>query len=46
VPGPGNAVEALASSAAALSVWRLTAGAAGWALVQHIKVPIPYGSSS
>lgn len=45
VPGPGTQVEALANTSAALSVWRLTSGAA-WTRVQVIKVPIPFGSSS
>jgi hypothetical protein len=29
-----------------LTVWRHTAGSAGWAKAQAITVPIQYGSSS
>jgi hypothetical protein len=43
VAGSAPGVEALASTGAALSVWRLAAGA--WSRVQVIKVPIPIGSS-
>jgi len=45
VAGPGSDVEALASTGATLSVWRLAAGATAWSRVQVIKVPIPFGSS-
>jgi hypothetical protein len=45
VAGPDSDVEALASTGATLSVWRLAAGATAWSRVQVIKVPIPFGSS-
>jgi hypothetical protein len=42
-PGTGGGYEALAVSGSKLTVWRL--GAAAWAKVQVINVPIVYGSS-
>jgi hypothetical protein len=42
-PGTGGVYDALAVSGSVLTVWRL--GAAAWAKVQVIDVPIQYGSS-
>jgi hypothetical protein len=42
-PGTGGSYDALATSGARLTVWRLAG--AGWAEVQVINVPISYGSS-
>jgi len=44
--GPGTTVEALAVSAAVLTVWALGPGSSGWHKGQVIQVPIEYGSSS
>jgi hypothetical protein len=44
--GPRTTVEALAVSAAVLTVWSLGPGSSGWREGQVIKVPIEYGSSS
>lgn len=44
--GPGGAVDAIASSGATLTVWRLAHGATVWSKIQAIAVPIQYGSSS
>jgi hypothetical protein len=45
-PGSGGGYDALAVSAARLTVWRLAQAATSWAKIQVINVPIPYGSSS
>ena len=42
-PGTGGSYDALAVSGSRLTVWRLARGA--WGKVQHITVPVQYGSS-
>jgi len=42
----GGQADALAASAGVLAVWQLTNGGTHWAMVQTLKVPIQYGSSS
>jgi len=44
--GPGTTVEALAVSAAVLTVWSLGPNSSGWHKGQVMQVPIDYGSSS
>ncbi|HEY1701676.1 MAG TPA: hypothetical protein VGG75_18365 [Trebonia sp.] len=44
--GPGGAIDALAASGSALTVWRLGPSASRWIRVQSMNVPIQYGSSS
>lgn len=44
--GPSGAVDALAPSGDAVTVWRLAAGSTAWSEVQTISVPVQYGSSS
>ncbi len=44
--GPGTTVEALAVSAAVLTVWSLAPDSSGWREGQVMQVPIEYGSSS
>jgi hypothetical protein len=44
--GPGGAIDALAASGSALTVWRLGPLASSWTRVQSVNVPIQYGSSS
>jgi hypothetical protein len=45
-PGPSGVTEALAVHRGTLTIWELGGGAASWAKVQAISVPIEYGSSS
>jgi hypothetical protein len=44
-PGPAGGWDALAVHWTKLAVWRLAQGAAAWAAVQAIEVPIVFGSS-
>jgi hypothetical protein len=44
-PGPAGGWDALAVHRTRLAVWRLAPGAATWARVQTINVPIEFGSS-
>jgi hypothetical protein len=44
-PAAGT-TDALVADGSTLTVWRHTAGSAGWAKAQAITVPIQYGSSS
>jgi hypothetical protein len=43
--GPDGAIDALVTSRATATIWRLAPGAAAWSTVQTVKVPIQYGSS-
>jgi hypothetical protein len=43
--GPGGAIDALAVSGSALTVWRLEPSASRWTRAQSMSVPIRYGSS-
>jgi hypothetical protein len=45
-PGPAGAADALAVHGGTLTVWQHVPGGTGWATVQVINVPIPYGSST
>lgn len=44
--GPNGAVDALTTSGATLTVWRLARAATVWTKIQTIAVPIQFGSSS
>jgi hypothetical protein len=44
-PGPAGGWDALTVHRTRLTIWRLTSGAAAWAAVQTINVPIQFGSS-
>ncbi len=44
--GPGTTLQALTGSRTAVGVWALNAAGSAWAQVQHLPVPVQFGSSS
>ena len=45
-PGPGQQLQALTGTRTTIGVWTLNDSGPAWTQVQHLSVPIQFGSSS
>jgi hypothetical protein len=44
--GPGTAIQAIAPAGSDITIWALTRSGGPWTPLQHMTIPIQYGSSS